>query len=177
MSTISEIRTIASVTDDGREAAMRRASRPASRAFIQIMNCYNHDARAAVGICKHCSKALCHDCCTDTGGGLACSASCVDEVRAVTNLVNRTTRTHASQKRNAYLFPAFFGFMGLLFFLFGLNRDGLTTRRCSGLACCQQLSDIPYQRSGYEVECEVIDISIERSYDRRQSEGKVGHVF
>ena len=39
------------------------------------MNCYNHAETSAVGICKHCSKALCHECMTDTGV-VACRSAC-----------------------------------------------------------------------------------------------------
>ena len=89
------------------------------------MNCYNHDSASAVGVCKHCGKAICHNCCTDTGAGLACSSTCVSEIESINNLVRRNLASHASHQRNAYFMPAFFGFMGLLFVVFGLQRDGV----------------------------------------------------
>lgn len=45
------------------------------------MQCYRHNDRAAVAVCRHCGKAACADCCEDTGQGVACSASCANEIR------------------------------------------------------------------------------------------------
>ncbi|MDX1444489.1 MAG: hypothetical protein R3270_12060, partial [Gammaproteobacteria bacterium] len=46
------------------------------------MNCYQHSHTPALGLCKHCQKAVCAECAIDTNGaGLACSAACENEVR------------------------------------------------------------------------------------------------
>lgn len=85
------------------------------------MNCFNHRASDAVGICKHCNKALCHDCLTDTGDGLACTATCVDDVRMLNALIVRNRKTISAQKSNAYLSSLFLGGMGAIFLAFGLS--------------------------------------------------------
>jgi hypothetical protein len=88
------------------------------------MNCYTHNDAPAIGICKHCNKGICLSCCADTGAGLACRASCVEEVEGLNRLIHRNKQTTAFQRRNAYLFPAFFGLSGLLFFIFGITSEG-----------------------------------------------------
>ncbi len=46
------------------------------------MKCYNHHSIEAVGVCKNCSKGICPDCLTDVGNGIACTASCAEELKA-----------------------------------------------------------------------------------------------
>ena len=81
------------------------------------MNCYYHQSDSAVGLCKHCSKALCPTCAVDVGGGLACPG-CVDEVRELNNLIS-ANRVAAAPKRRwtGYLFPAFCVVLGGFFVL------------------------------------------------------------
>lgn len=85
------------------------------------MNCFNHTSKTAVGICKHCNKAICHECTTDTGDGLACTETCVETVRDLNVLINRNRKTVSAQRKNAYLSPIFFGVMGAIFLVFGLS--------------------------------------------------------
>lgn len=49
------------------------------------MNCYYHQSKAAVGICKNCQKGLCAECAVDVGNGLACKNSCETQVLAINN--------------------------------------------------------------------------------------------
>ena len=84
------------------------------------MNCFRHGT-AAVGICKHCSKGVCHECVTDTGDGLACTATCVDDVKMLNYLIDRSRVTSAAQKGNAYLSSVFLMLMGIIFLAFGLS--------------------------------------------------------
>ena len=85
------------------------------------MNCYRHSSDPAVGICKHCHKALCHECATDTGDGIACTATCVETVHALNGLIDRNRKTVAAQQKNAYILPAFLGVIGTIFLIFGLS--------------------------------------------------------
>ena len=85
------------------------------------MNCYNHSTESGVGICKHCNKALCHECATDTGEGIACTDTCVAIVNDLNRLINRNKRTVSTQQKSAYLTPAFLGVMGAIFLVFGLS--------------------------------------------------------
>jgi len=61
------------------------------------MDCFNHIDRPAVGICKHCNKGLCPDCSTDTGAGIACTATRIEEVESVNRLIASNKKTMASQ--------------------------------------------------------------------------------
>jgi len=45
------------------------------------MQCYRHQESAAIAVCCHCGKAVCPDCCDDTGQGIACSTSCASEIQ------------------------------------------------------------------------------------------------
>ena len=44
------------------------------------MHCYTHRTKEAVAVCRHCGKAVCADCCEDTGQGIACSRTCAHEL-------------------------------------------------------------------------------------------------
>ena len=84
------------------------------------MNCYNHQDRPAVGICKNCNKGLCRDCAVDVGNGLACKDSCEEEVRAINDMTERgKTAYHKASKahnRNAIIY----GLMGSVFLFWGI---------------------------------------------------------
>lgn len=60
------------------------------------MKCYNHPETDAVGTCKSCSKGLCHNCLTDTGNGIACTATCVEEVKTLNKLTESNKSRHKS---------------------------------------------------------------------------------
>ena len=85
------------------------------------MNCYNHESDSAVGICKHCNKALCQNCLTDTGDGIACTETCVDMVNAINELIDRKRRAVSAQRRTPYLSVAFCAVMGAIFLIFGTS--------------------------------------------------------
>jgi ATP-dependent protease ClpP protease subunit len=51
------------------------------------MNCFNHQNKESVGICKSCNKALCSDCAVDTGTGLACRGKCEKDLKAIAELI------------------------------------------------------------------------------------------
>ncbi len=44
------------------------------------MQCFRHQARPAIAVCRHCGKAACPDCIEDTGQGIACNANCTAEI-------------------------------------------------------------------------------------------------
>ncbi len=84
------------------------------------MHCFNHDAAPAVGICKHCNKALCRSCLTDTGNGLACTATCLQTVHDINKLIERSRNTAALSSRNVFLSPLILASSGGVFLLLGL---------------------------------------------------------
>lgn len=61
------------------------------------MNCFTHEDRPAVGVCKQCYKAVCRECVTIAAGAVTCSAPCAAEVARVDaqvgTLLNAAPRT------------------------------------------------------------------------------------
>lgn len=51
------------------------------------MRCFQHPDQDAVGICKSCGKGLCGACAVDLRKGLACRASCEEDVRGLIQLI------------------------------------------------------------------------------------------
>jgi hypothetical protein len=90
------------------------------------MKCFNHPEIDAIGICKNCNKGLCRDCLTELENGIACTATCVDEVKQINTLINRNKQSFnfasGAHMRNAFMFGA----MGIVFIVFGLITEGLT---------------------------------------------------
>lgn len=84
------------------------------------MNCYNHRTVAAIGVCKNCNKGLCPDCITDVENGIACTTTCVEEVKTLNALINKnknaTDRVSSSYNRSAFIYFA----VGILFISTGL---------------------------------------------------------
>ena len=58
------------------------------------MNCYRHRSVAAVGICKNCYKALCTECASDVGDGLACRESCERKVSELNQMWERSAKIY-----------------------------------------------------------------------------------
>ena len=86
------------------------------------MRCFNHSEVRAIGLCKHCNKALCHDCACDLGFGLACRDLHEKEVTAVNSMVERATQVQAVNRSNKYLSPLFLLAIGFCFIGYELYR-------------------------------------------------------
>jgi hypothetical protein len=71
------------------------------------MKCYNHQNVDAVGVCKNCRKGICHDCLTDVGNGIACTATCIREVTEI----NRTLKKRRNSGKLGYFFLIIMGFL------------------------------------------------------------------
>ena len=86
------------------------------------MNCFTHREQMSVGICKACQKAVCASCVIDTGRGLACSASCVDEVHDLNALIDRSKLIYSIGSSNKLPSSGviMYMFFGLVFFGFGV---------------------------------------------------------
>jgi hypothetical protein len=80
------------------------------------MNCYNHQSVPAIAICKNCNKGLCPECLTEVENGIACTATCVEEVKAINTLISKnksaTGRVAGAYYRTTFIYLA----MSLLFF-------------------------------------------------------------
>ena len=53
------------------------------------MRCFYHADREAIGHCKSCGRALCHDCAADLNMALACRNRCEARALAINQLVDR----------------------------------------------------------------------------------------
>lgn len=91
------------------------------------MNCFNHQEKNAIGLCKCCSKGLCIDCATDLEHGLACKDKHESQVEAINMIIEKNAKVYAAAPRNVIIAPVFYLFMGLVFSGFGyFSRDGVT---------------------------------------------------
>lgn len=87
------------------------------------MKCFHHN-KEAIGICKHCQRALCSECCTDLGHGLACKDRHESEVETLNSLIQDTKKVYESQPKATLFAPVFYLFIGLVFVYFGYQ-EGL----------------------------------------------------
>ena len=79
------------------------------------MKCFNHSDLSGVGLCKHCSRALCHECAADSGYGLACRNLHEREVAAVSELVSRSVMSQAQGGLPRYVTSIFYVCLGAIF--------------------------------------------------------------
>ncbi|MGE5249307.1 MAG: hypothetical protein ACM3QS_03750 [Bacteroidota bacterium] len=83
------------------------------------MNCYYHQERTSVGLCKHCQRGLCEECAALVGDVLACRDRHEEQVRLQEDLTARSLlqsrRAASAYVRNAI----FYGLVGVLFAAFG----------------------------------------------------------
>ena len=79
------------------------------------MRCFNHQEIEAVGLCKHCQKALCPACANDLGFGLACRDVHESEVTSVSQIVARSVRVQARGGLNRYATALFYVALGVVF--------------------------------------------------------------
>ena len=56
------------------------------------MKCFYHRDTDAVGLCRHCARALCAACAAERETGLACINRCEGEVDRVAALIKRNVR-------------------------------------------------------------------------------------
>ncbi|MEI8295581.1 MAG: hypothetical protein WCG04_03545 [Alphaproteobacteria bacterium] len=73
------------------------------------MKCFNHKSEDAVGLCKHCGKAICQDClCIVSDAGISCKNTCEEKVK----LVDAYMHQHIySRCRPLSMFYLVFGFL------------------------------------------------------------------
>lgn len=91
------------------------------------MLCFNHTDRQAVGVCKSCQRGICTECATDLGHGLACKGKHELQVEDLESIVRQSTRIYAAAPKTRNAVPLFFGFMGVVFSIFGfIQEDGIT---------------------------------------------------
>jgi hypothetical protein len=92
------------------------------------MQCFQHQDKAAVGLCKACHKAVCSSCARDTGRGLACSEICLAEVNATNEILDKSKQIYNIGNKSklpttGILFYFFFALVCLGVGLYPLNYD------------------------------------------------------
>ena len=79
------------------------------------MQCFNHQDRSAVGICKHCQRGICKECASDLEHGLACKGVHEEAVTLLHELISTNSKVQKIIPQNLWVAPAFYLFMGLMF--------------------------------------------------------------
>lgn len=87
------------------------------------MRCFNHPDVEAVGSCKTCCKGLCRTCAVDLGHGLSCRDHQA-RVELLNTLIERNSTIQSMNTKGRFLMPAFYGFMGLAFLIYGFAHRG-----------------------------------------------------
>jgi hypothetical protein len=77
------------------------------------MNCYHHQDKAAIGICKSCMKGVCSECATEIGNGLACKNSCENEVMLINQAQANQPKVQKYGNAVRILGPLFLAVYGL----------------------------------------------------------------
>jgi len=62
------------------------------------MYCYKHATLAATGICRHCYKGLCRECCDKNENYLACSEGCAEKTKDIEEMNERALRIYGIGK-------------------------------------------------------------------------------
>ncbi len=84
------------------------------------MNCFNHNDRAAVGICKSCGKGLCRECATELQDGLACKGVCEPRVKLMGRIVDNNSRVLFATRAQTRLGGIMTIVLGVLFVILAL---------------------------------------------------------
>lgn len=86
------------------------------------MNCYYHQDKPAIGLCKYCQRGLCSECTALAGDSLACKGLHEEQVRAMEALMQKnilqSKRVGSDYVRNTI----FYGVVGVLFTTFGASQ-------------------------------------------------------
>lgn len=74
------------------------------------MKCFNHSEIDAVGVCKSCGRALCHDCIAEVGLSCSCKGRC-EAVVAILNDVTERSKTVYQKHSAIYRWSGIFAVM------------------------------------------------------------------
>jgi hypothetical protein len=69
----------------------------------------------AVATCKNCNKGLCPECLTEIENGIACSATCIEQVKILNGLLNTSKNATKRVAGTHYRAMFIYGAMSLLF--------------------------------------------------------------
>jgi hypothetical protein len=80
------------------------------------MDCFYHEGKAAVALCRYCTRGVCHDCAYELAIGVACKGRCEENGEMVTQLAIRNIRANTGRLPfNASAYAVF----GLFFVVLG----------------------------------------------------------
>lgn len=88
------------------------------------MDCFNHAATAAIGICRFCGRGICHGCARTDGRGLSCGEACEAELGELREINERAKRIYgigAHARKRLPLAALMWGAFALLFGGFGAH--------------------------------------------------------
>ncbi len=84
------------------------------------MKCYVHENEEAVGVCKHCSKAVCRKCAVPNDLNiLVCSESCKQEVLLYQEMMEKSKMAYGLKPGRLPATIIFLGIVGVFFFVQG----------------------------------------------------------
>ena len=84
------------------------------------MKCFNHNDQDAVGVCKHCQKGICMNCCTLVNGSVSCIGDCEDEVASINYIMEKSKGVYKNLDKQWGPATVTNLFGGLLFLAFGI---------------------------------------------------------
>ena len=84
------------------------------------MKCFNHNDQDAVGVCKHCQKGVCTNCCTLIDGTVSCLGSCEAEVASINYIMEKSKGVYKNLDKHWGPATVINGFSGVLFLGLGI---------------------------------------------------------
>ena len=84
------------------------------------MNCFNHQDRPAVCICRSCAKALCPECLTELQNGNACTNSCEERVDLINQMIDNNNKIMSAANTKGKGAAIFIIIMGAIFAGWGI---------------------------------------------------------
>lgn len=85
------------------------------------MKCYNYNEVDVLGTCKACSKGICKQCLTDVGNGIACTATCIEEVEQINQLVEKNKTIYKRTAKANIRRGIFYSITGFAFIFINLQ--------------------------------------------------------
>ena len=91
------------------------------------MNCNQHQAVAAVAICRNCFRGVCNACAMPYQDGVACSQHCFEKAQATTRVLENAVLGQRGARYSRVVLPLFLLLIGVLFLASGLQH-GMVVR-------------------------------------------------
>ncbi|MCX6900957.1 MAG: hypothetical protein NT105_19965 [Verrucomicrobia bacterium] len=83
------------------------------------MNCFKHNDRVAVGICRSCAKGLCMECAAPLTNGLACKGSCEERVNLLNKMIDNNAKTLSAARYQTKSHAVITLIIGAMILVFG----------------------------------------------------------